>query len=84
MQTTRDNGVASVEKGLFEGLIEALANKHSQLEIDFHKVGVRLPGAQLGMELNGQIALSIHMRELTDEEKDAFATRNVKMITASN
>jgi dihydroorotase-like cyclic amidohydrolase len=81
MSSTRrseEGGMADMEKGLLEGLIEALANKHSQLDLNFQKVGVRVAGMQeLGLELNGVISLSVHMREMTEEEKQALATKNV-------
>jgi hypothetical protein len=85
MSTTRKgDSMADVEKGLFEGLIEALANKHSQLDLNFRQVNLRLPGMQqVGVELNGTISLTVHMRELTDEEKQALSARNGGMISAT-
>jgi hypothetical protein len=78
-----DNDIADVEKGLFEGLIEALADKHSQLDLNFQKVSLRLPGMQqIGVELNGTVTLSVHMRELTDQEKEAFAAKNAATVAS--
>ena len=78
------SGIADVEKGLFEGLIEALADKHSQLDLNFQKVSLRLPGMQqIGVELNGVVSLTVHMRELTDQEKQAFAAKNVAIVSAA-
>ncbi len=71
-------------KGFLEGLIEALANKHSQIDINFQKTAVRLPGLQQSVELNGLVTVSLHMRELTPEEKQASAQRNVAMMTAQS
>ena len=72
-----------MEKGMFEGLIEALADKHSQLDLNFQNVSVRVPGIQqIGLELNGTITLSVHMRDLSDDEKHAFAARNVALSAA--
>jgi len=69
--------MASAEKGLFEGMIEALANKHSQLDLNFQKVTVRVPGMQqIGVELDGTVTVSVHMRDMTDEEKRALASKN--------
>ncbi len=80
MPTTSAANMASVEKGLLEGLIEALADKHSQVDLNFQNVSLRLPGVQqLGVELNGTITLSVHMREMTDEEKRALSARNVAL-----
>jgi hypothetical protein len=78
--SSKKTDVASREKGLFQGLIEALADKHSQLDLNFQNVSVRIPGMQqMGVELNGTVTLSVHMRDLTDEEKQAFAARNVAL-----
>ena len=75
-----ETDVAGVEKNLFEGLIEALADKHSQLDLNFQKVNLRLPGMQqIGIELNGTVTLSVHMRDLTNEEKQALAAKNVAL-----
>ena len=87
MSTARKAGesdIAEVEKGLFEGLIQALADKHSQLDLNFQKVSLRLPGMQqIGVELNGTVTLSVHMRELTDEEKQALAAKNIAMMSTA-
>jgi|GEM_PF-556844 hypothetical protein len=72
----------AMERGLFEGLIEALADKHSQLDINFHHTGIKFPGIQQSLELNGTISISVHMRDLTDEEKRALSQRNVSMLAA--
>jgi len=79
------NSVAEkLESGLIEGLIEALANKHAQLDINFQNAGVRILGMQqLGIELNGVVTLKVHMRDLTEEEKTALATKNVATIATA-
>lgn len=83
MSSTKKTDVVRLEKGMFEGLIEALADKHSQLDLNFQNVSVRLPGTQqIGVELNGTITLSVHMRDLTDEEKQALSARNVALTTS--
>ncbi len=84
MSTIRKTGerIAEAEKGLFEGLIEALANKHSQLDLNFQNVSVRLPGTQqIGVELNGTVTLSVHLREMTDQEREALAARAVAAVS---
>lgn len=80
MSSAKRSDMVSMEKGMFEGLIEALANKHSQLDLNFQNVSVRLPGIeQIGVELNGTITLAVHMRELTEEEKRALSAKNVAL-----
>lgn len=79
-----ESDIAGVEKNLFEGLIEALADKHSQLDLNFQRVNLRLPGIQqIGVELDGTITLSVHMRDLTTEEKQALAAKNVAFSSAT-
>jgi hypothetical protein len=70
-----------VEKGLFEGLFEALADKHSQLDINLQGVNVRLPNAGVTVELNGLLTVSVHLRDLTDDERRASAARNVAIMS---
>ncbi len=83
LRKTGDSDAGNIEKNLFEGLIEALADKHSQLDLNFQRVTVRIPGMQqLGVELNGTLTMSVHMRELTDQEKDAFAAKNVAALAS--
>ena len=80
--SSRKSEMVDAEKGLLEGLIEALADKHSQVDLNFQRVSVRIPGMQqIGVELNGTVTLSVHMRDLTSEEKQAFASKNVAMIS---
>lgn len=70
-----------IGNGLIAGLVQALADKHSQLDINFQKTGVRVLGLQqLGVELNGVISITVHMRELTEEEKKASASKNVALM----
>jgi hypothetical protein len=72
-----------VEKGPLVRIIEALEGKHSQLDINFQKTSVRIPGIQQSVELNGLLTVSIHMRDLTEEEKRASAQRNVTLMKSS-
>jgi len=36
----------------------------------------------VGVEINGTITLSVHMRDLTSEEKDALASRNMAALSS--
>lgn len=74
--------VEEIEKGLFEGLVEALGDKHSQLDLNFQRTRVTMPGTQVGFELNGVVTLTVHMRDLTENEKKASAEKNVAMMSS--
>jgi hypothetical protein len=69
--------VPQSSQGWLEGLVEALADKHSQVDINFNGVTMRLPNSPVGVELNGLLTLTVHMRDLTDDEARASAARNV-------
>jgi hypothetical protein len=81
MQSTPQTG--ENERNLFEGLITALANKQSQVDLTFVRTNVRFPGTAVGMELNGTISLVVHMRDLTDEEKQVLASKNVANLSGN-
>jgi len=69
---------------MFEGLITTLANKQSQVDLMFNKTSLKFPGTSMGVEIDGSITLAIHFRELTDEEKQALASKNVSAISRSS
>lgn len=71
-----------LEKGLFEGLIEALAGKHGQLDVRLSDLELKLPGLNQGFEFNGTISLSMHMRDLSEDEKRAHAEKNIALLKA--
>jgi hypothetical protein len=74
-------GAGEIEKGILEGLFEALADKHSQLDINLQGLNIKLPSTQLSVELNGLVTLTVHMRDLTEDEKKASAARNVTLMS---
>ena len=73
---------SGTDASFFEGLIESLADKHSQLDINFQKTNIRLPGMEKTVEIDGLVTLSVHVRELTAEEKQASSKKNVILMTA--
>lgn len=69
------------EASFLECLIESLADKHSQLDINFQKTNIKLPGIEKTLEIDGLVTLSVHVRELTDEEKKASSKKNIVLMT---
>ncbi len=69
------------DANFFEGLIESLADKHSQLDINFQKTNIKLPGMEKSFEIEGLVTFSVHVRDLTEEEKKASSKKNVVMMT---
>ena len=67
--------------GLFESVLEALADKHSQLDINLQNVSVRLPNAKISVEISGLVTVTAHVRDLTEDERRASSSRNVALMS---
>lgn len=67
--------------GMFGEMFEALADKHSQLDVNLQRVSIRFPQTGMDVELNGLVTLTVHLRELTDDEKRASAAKNVAVLS---
>lgn len=78
---TESRTVEEVEKGIFEGLFEALADKHSQLDINLQGVNIKLPNTQMSVELNGLLTITVHLRDLTEDERKASAAKNIALMS---
>jgi hypothetical protein len=72
---------SDAEKTVIEGLLEALSDKHSELDINLQGMSIRLPSIGMSVECNGHIALTAHVRDITDDEKKASASRNVSLMS---
>lgn len=68
-------------KGPYQGLLQALGDKHTEFDINLQNVNVRLPHAGISLELNGLLTLTVHMRDLTEDEKKASAAKNVAVMS---
>ena len=79
---SESKNVEEMESGLFEGLIKALGDKHSELDLTFQRTRLTVPGTQMGIELNGVVSLTVHMRELSDNEKNALAEKNIALMSS--
>lgn len=66
-----------VGKGLVEGLIEALSDKHTQLDVRLRGLTLNLRGGGVALVVNGTVTVAVHMREITDEERAAYVAHNV-------
>jgi hypothetical protein len=73
--------VAEVEKSLFEGILEALSDKHSQLDINLQGMTIRFPRMGMSVEPNGLLTVTCHIRSMTESEKKASAARNVALMS---
>lgn len=71
-----------ISKGLVEGLIAALSDKHSQLDIRLQGLTLSVGDSRLALRVSGTVSLAIHMRDLTESEKEAHAMANVARLQA--
>ena len=68
------------ENSIVEGILEALSAKHSQLDINLRGMTIRLPSTGVTVECNGLVTLTAHVRDITEEEKRASASKNVALM----
>ncbi len=66
----------------FLEMMEALSNRHGQMDIHLDHVSLRLPFTQRTVELNGTVSVSIHLRELSEKERSAHAAKQVRSLAA--
>jgi len=69
-----------VTKGVLEGVIDALTDKHSQLDLKLNGLTLSLGQGRWVLKISGSITMAAHMRDLTDAEKDAHVSANLARI----
>jgi len=72
---------SEAEKSLIEGIMEALSDKHSQLDISLQGMSVKFPNTGIGVEFNGLVTVTAHVRDITEDEKKASASKNVALMS---
>jgi hypothetical protein len=72
-------GAAGDKGSMFEGILEALADKHSQLDINFQGMSIRMFG--VSAEFSGLISITAHIRDITEGEKKASSGKNVALMS---
>jgi hypothetical protein len=68
------------ESNLFMDMMEAASDRHGQMDIRLEHLSFRLPILRDTLEVNGTISVTIHMRDLTEKEKQARIERELKLI----
>jgi hypothetical protein len=66
----------------FLEMMEALSNRHGQMDIHLDHLTLRLPFTQRTVELNGTVTVSVHLRELSDKERSAHVAKQVRTLSA--
>lgn len=70
----------SPEPNPFLGLVEALSNRHGEMNVRLEHVTVKLPLIPEKLEVNGTLTLSVHLREMSDKERTAHAAKEVRVL----
>jgi hypothetical protein len=71
-----------ISKGVVEGIIDALTDKHSQLDLRLQGLALSLGDSRVSLKLSGTVSVAVHLRDLTDEEKAAHAASNLASVHA--
>ena len=72
----------AISRGVLEGFIEALSDKHSQLDLRLDGLTLALGDSRFAVRLSGTVTVAIHMRDLTGPEKEAHASSNIARMRA--
>ncbi len=68
------------ESNLFQDFVQAISDRHGQMDIRLDHLSLRLPLLKESLELNGTISVSVHMRDLTDKEKQARVAKELRTL----
>jgi hypothetical protein len=77
----QSKSASEAEKSVVEGVLEALSDKHSQLDVNLQGMTVRFPNTGIGVEFNGLVTVTAHVRDMTEDEKKASAAKNVGLMS---
>lgn len=66
---------------IMEGILGALSDKHSQLDINLQGMSMKFPTLGMSVECDGIVTLTAHIRDITEDEKKASASKNVAMMS---
>lgn len=61
-------------------LVEALSDRQGQLDFRLEHLSLRLPVMRESIEVNGQVSVSIHLRDLSPKEKEARSAKEIRLL----
>lgn len=64
----------------FHDLVAALEDRRGDIDIRLDHVTLHLPMIPQALELNGEVSMSIHFRSLSDKEKNALSSKEVRRL----
>jgi len=70
----------SGDSNLFQDFVQAIADHHGELDIRLEHLELKLPLVRESFEVNGTISVSLHMRELTEKEKQARVAKEIRVL----
>ncbi len=72
--------VEPTTSNLFVDMVEALSDRQGELELRLEHLSMRLPLMPEAIELNGHVTVAVHLRELSDKEKQAHAAKEIRLL----
>jgi hypothetical protein len=64
----------------FQDWMDAMSNRHGQVDLRLEHVALKLPWIPEAVELNGTVSVTFHMRELTDKEREARVAKEIRAL----
>jgi hypothetical protein len=83
IEVVRGENVADSRTGSTWGLgelVEALSDKHGQIDLEVNGLTLDWKGTPLGLELNGTVSVRVHLRDLSEDEKKAHRQRTLAKL----
>ena len=77
----QSKSASEAEKSDAAGVLDALSDKHSQLDVNLQGMTVKFPNTGIGVEFNGLVTVTAHVRDMTEDEKKASAAKNVGLMS---
>jgi hypothetical protein len=65
----------------FVDVMEALSNHHGQVDIRLERMSVKLPFVRESVEVSGTLSISVHLRELSEKERSAHVSREIRALS---
>lgn len=74
--------VRTADSNLFLDLIEAISDRQGEMDIRLEHLTLKLPLVPETIEVNGTVTLTVHLRDLTEKEKAAHASKEIRALAA--
>lgn len=61
-------------------LVEALSDRQGEVDVRLEHLSLRLPMIRESIEVNGQVSISVHLRDLSAKEKAARSAKEIRLL----